>query len=465
MSGNRHPGQNPEDDIFADAFGSPPEPPPQASRASGASKARGSGTAEPQTVRSADADAFTDIPESSSSDRGPGQLDEETFSEDEEPPPKKGNALLSNLITYGGAAALLVGGGFLIESQMGISRMILGETDPPAIAQTTPPVAPPPTGPRAPTTLPSQDPQGLRLPPPTVQAPVPTLPNQAGTQASNLPAPGAAPPQVGINRPPQVAGGTQIPSVGVPGTQSGPMAPALIPPVASMTIPQPAASQTPPLEIQVALNSAVDRMQDNQREAQRQVALGLQTGLNQIAMSVMTRFDRFEGRLDTMRASVESMGDRLGTLEGRIVALEATCATPPPVASAPSQPAPPPVVAQPAPNAVRPPQNTAAQPPAIPTRPQSAPAPQPQAATQPTPAPAPARQTSAPVPSQTQAPANISGWSLRGVSQNAALLQTPNGQLQRVELGEDVRDIGTVREIRREGDSFVVITSRGAIRP
>lgn len=41
----------------------------------------------------------------------------------------------------------------------------------------------------------------------------------------------------------------------------------------------------------------------------------------------------------------------------------------------------------------------------------------------------------------------------------------PLGELRRVEMGEDVPGIGVAREIKREGNSWVLETSRGSIRP
>jgi pyruvate/2-oxoglutarate dehydrogenase complex dihydrolipoamide acyltransferase (E2) component len=226
-------------------------------------------------------------------------------------------------------------------------------------------------------------------------------------------------------------------------------APAANPPIVTMQIPQVAVSQTPPLDVQVSLNNAVARMQDNQREANREVSLALQTGLNEIARSVITRFDRFEGRLDGMRQSVDGFGDRVSAIEGKLATFEATCAMPRTAAAA-TTPQPAPTVAP----AARPRPAAPAQ--AAAPRPTT---PQPQA--QPADAAPPAQPAQA-APAQ---PAALRGWQLRGVSQSAALLQTPQGQMQRVEMGEDVPGLGVVREIRRDGDSFVLVTSRGMVRP
>jgi len=71
-------------------------------------------------------------------------------------------------------------------------------------------------------------------------------------------------------------------------------------------------------------------------------------------------------------------------------------------------------------------------------------------------APAPARQSAAPARS-------LDGYALRGVSRDAAMVETPAGLL-RVELGKTIAGAGVAREIRREGDSWVLVTSGGVIR-
>jgi len=440
------------DDIFND-FDDPPEP-------STAGKAQGNATSASPRIEEGD-DAFAGIDEEPEAVRGrrydDGALEEGVA---EEQPERKGNPLLSKLITFGGAAIMVVGGGLLINTQFGLTDMIFGGDDlSPPVAQAPPSVAPPPPGPRVPVAAAQEQPQVLRLPPPTVQPPAANLPNQGAPGMAQQTYQTPAQPAVGMNRPqnipgaapgtigaPVSVGGPNVASVTTPGMGA---APAANPPIVTMQIPQVAVSQTPPLDVQVSLNNAVARMQDNQREANREVSLALQTGLNEIARSVITRFDRFEGRLDGMRQSVDGFGDRVSAIEGKLATFEATCAMPRTAAAA-TTPQPAPTVAP----AARPQPAAPAQ--AAAPRPTT---PQPQA--QPAAAAPPAQPAQA-APAQ---PAALRGWQLRGVSQSAALLQTPQGQMQRVEMGEDVPGLGVVREIRRDGDSFVLVTSRGMVRP
>ena len=436
--------KNDPDNIFDD-FDEPPEP-------STPAQAQPNGSRSSSSVD--EPDAFEDI--GAEPDVIPRRGRDEVLLEEEEiseaQPESRGNPLLSKLITVGGAAVMLVGGGLLINSQFGLTDMLFGgDTSSPPVAQAPPPAVLPPNGPRTPVASVPEQPSTLRLPPPTVQPPPASLPTQAAPSATggNIQTAGqmSQQPAVGMNRP-------QTPTPSPAGGSATSGAPAGVPSVVSMQVPQVAASQAPILEVQVALNTAISRIQENQRETNREVALALQTGLNEIARSVITRFDRFEGSLDGMRQAVDGFGERVSTIEGRLSSLEETCSIP---RTASTNPQPSPSSAS-----VTRPQSTASAP-SAPPRPA---APQSQAKPNtPTPS-AQAPSVQAPVPTQPAAAQTaLRGWQLRGVSQSAALLQTPSGQMQRVEMGEDVQGLGTVREIRREGDSFVLVTSRGLVRP
>jgi hypothetical protein len=64
------------------------------------------------------------------------------------------------------------------------------------------------------------------------------------------------------------------------------------------------------------------------------------------------------------------------------------------------------------------------------------------------------------LPPQAPVPA---GFALRGVSRNAALVQTPTGLLQ-VEMGDDIPGLGLAQALRRDGETWVLVTSGGVIR-
>lgn len=444
------------DDSFSD-FDDLPEP---------TTAGRGQANAAPASpgIQEVD-DAFAGIDDEPDVTRGRARNDA-NLEEDivEEQPERKGNPLLSKLITVGGAAIMVVGGGLLFNTQFGLTDMIFGGEGPsPPVAQAPPPVAPPPPGPRVPVATAQEQPQVLRLPPPTVQPPAVNLPNQGAPGVAQPTYQTPTQPAVGMNRPQNIPGAAPG-AIGAPVSVGGPNvvpvttpgmggAPSANPPVVTMQIPQVAASQTPLLEVQVALNNAVARIQDNQRETNRDVSLALQTGLNEIARSVITRFDRFEGRLDGMRQSVDGFGDRVSLIEAKLATLAETCAMPRTAAAPPT--------VQPAPTAA-----PAARPqPAVPAQATAPRTPTPQPQAQPA-ATAPSAQPAQAAPPQpVAAQAGLRGWQLRGVSQSAALLQTPQGQMQRVEIGEDVPGLGVVREIRRDGDSYVLVTSRGMVRP
>jgi hypothetical protein len=119
-----------------------------------------------------------------------------------------------------------------------------------------------------------------------------------------------------------------------------------------------------------------------------------------------------------------------------------------------------------------PPSETAAVAPSAPPRPASQetrPAPQETAAaspraTAPTPPPAPT-QAAMPVPAQA-AQVGLSGLRLRSVSRRAVLVETEDGEIHRVELGQTLPGVSAVaQEVRRDGDVWVLVTSGGILRP
>jgi hypothetical protein len=61
---------------------------------------------------------------------------------------------------------------------------------------------------------------------------------------------------------------------------------------------------------------------------------------------------------------------------------------------------------------------------------------------------------------------DLSGLKLRSVSRRAVLIETGDGEIHRVELGQTLPGMSVVaQEVRRDGDVWVLITSEGILRP
>ena len=96
------------------------------------------------------------------------------------------------------------------------------------------------------------------------------------------------------------------------------------------------------------------------------------------------------------------------------------------------------------------------------------------------PAPAPVVPPAAPRPAAAETPqpsrppaappavaqVDLSGLRLRSVSRRAVLIETEDGEIHRVELGQTLPGVSAVaQEVRRDGDVWVLVTSGGILRP
>ena len=403
--------------IFAEFDGPLPPGGPEHENWDDIPEPEGPGEASPVAAGNTAFDGIDGDPDA----EGDGEVGELASGDEEAPAdaPQR-NALMSKIITYGGAAALTLGGGWMVNSQFGITDMLFGGGDAPVQMAAVQMPQIPAAGPQLPQ-------RQAGLPGPAGQPSLPPMPS-AGPSMPAL-------PPSGINRPPSALGG-------LPGTEPGR---AMLPAPA-----QPEPAPPPPTavpDIQVALNTMTNAMREQSQESGREIARALQTGLNQLATGLSTRLDSFDGKLDRVQTSVSALGDRMGTVESRVAALETRPGSVAPrlPAAAPRAP----MVAHAA---------TAA--PAVPPQRQAVVVRRHVASAAADPAPRGVERT-APV----AAARSIQGWSLRGVSQSAALVQNPQGELIRVEMGENVRGLGVVRDIRRDGDSFALVTSQGTIRP
>jgi hypothetical protein len=113
-----------------------------------------------------------------------------------------------------------------------------------------------------------------------------------------------------------------------------------------------------------------------------------------------------------------------------------------------------------------------ASPPQEPNAPSSEPAaaapsasPRADAPTPPAPPQSASRQATAPVQPQA-AQVDLSGLRLRSVSRRAVLIETEDGEIHRVELGQTLPGVSAIaQEVRRDGDVWVLVTSGGVLRP